>query len=143
MVKRGLYDSVDLGKPYSIVKVGFEFWPVARQKLESTFYTFGEEIAEGVRSERMELFLVNGKSWAITEIMRGMLFIWCYAGTGSGEFVERMRLVARANGLTQVSFFSRHKGAARLWKRFNPRVIPTSNPTGEPGEVQYVFEVTP
>jgi hypothetical protein len=139
MVKRGLYDAVDLGRPYTIVKVGFEFWPVARQKLsQGCFHDNGEQIAEGVRSGRMEMFLVNGESFAVTEIMAGMLFLWCYAGKGSNEFVERLRIVARANGLKQISFFSKHKGASRLWKRYSPRMIPT----GEPGEVQYVFEVS-
>jgi hypothetical protein len=122
-------------RQYTIVKI--EWCDEARQALRDTFYTDGEEIAEGVRSGRMELFRVNGDSFAVTEIMRGMLFIWCYAGRGSNQFVDRMRLVARRNGLQQVSFFSRHKGAARLWKRFNPRMLETQ----EPGEVQYVFEV--
>lgn len=122
-------------RPYTVVKSS---WCVeARDALRDTFYTDGEEIAEGVRSGRMELFCVNGNSWAVTEVMHGMLFIWCYAGCGSNQFVDRMRFVARHNNLTQVSFFSRHKGAARLWKRFNPRKIPTTIE----GEVQYVFEV--
>jgi hypothetical protein len=125
----------DAHKKYTIVKS--EWCPEARDALRETFYTDGEEIAEGVRSGRMELFRVNSDSWAVTEVMRGMLFIWCYAGRGSNQFVDRMRIVAKHNGLTQVSFFSRHKGAARLWKRFNPRMLPAQNP----GEVQYVFEV--
>jgi hypothetical protein len=125
----------DAQKKYTVVK---KAWcDEARDALRETFYTDGEEIAEGVRSGRMELFHVNGNSWAVTEIMRGMLFIWCYAGRGSNQFVDRMRVVAKANGLTQVSFFSHHKGAARLWKRFNPRMLKTE----EPGETQYVFEV--
>ena len=125
----------DHTRPYTIVKA--TWCDEARQALRDTFYTDGEEIAEGVRSGRMELFRVNGHSWAVTEIMRGMLFIWCYAGRGSNQFVDRMRVVAKANGLQQVSFFSHHKGAARLWKRFNPRMLQTQ----APGEVQYVFEV--
>jgi hypothetical protein len=125
----------DAKKPYTIVK--HAWCPEARDALRDTFYTDGEEIAQGVLSGRMELFRVNDDSWAVTEIMRGMLFIWCYAGRGSNQFVDRMRVVARLNKLSQVSFFSRHKGAARLWKRFNPRMIPTY----QPGEVQYVFEV--
>jgi len=126
----------DMHKPFTIVKA--QWCDEARDALRTTFYTDGEEIAEGVRSGRMELFRVNDDSWAVTEVMRGMLFIWCYAGTRSNQFVDRMRVVARANGLTQVSFFSRHRGAARLWKRFNPRMLPTQNA----GEVQYVFEVS-
>jgi len=122
-------------RPYTVVKS--QWCDEARQALRDTFYADGEEIAEGVRSGRMELFCVNGDSWAVTEIMRGMLFIWCYAGRGSNQFVDRMRIVAKANGLSQVSFFSKHKGAARLWKRFNPRMLKTL----EPGETQYVFEV--
>jgi hypothetical protein len=125
----------DVQRKYTIVKAAW--CDEARDALRSTFYTDGEEIAHGVRCGRMELFRVNDNSWAVTEIMRGMLFIWCYAGKGSNQFVERMRVVAKANSLTQVSFFSRHKGAARLWKRFNPRMLPAQNP----GEVQYVFEV--
>jgi len=126
-------------KPYTIVKQAWtpEVWAEARQALREAFYTDGEEICEGVRSGRMELFRVNNDSWAVTEIMRGMLFIWVYAGRGSNQFVDRMRVVAKVNGLAQVSFFSRHRGAARLWKRFNPRMLPTQLD----GEVQYVFEV--
>jgi hypothetical protein len=122
-------------RQYTVVKS--QWCDEARQALRETFEADGEEIAEGVRSGRMELFRVNDTSWAVTEIMRGMLFIWCYAGTGSNQFVDRMRIVAKHNGLSQVSFFSRHKGAARLWKRFNPRMLQTS----VPGETQYVFEV--
>jgi hypothetical protein len=122
-------------RPYTVVKTAW--CAEAREALRGTFYTDGEEIAEGVRSGRMELFRVNDDSWAVTEIMRGMLFIWCYAGRGSNQFVDRMRIVAKHNGLQQVSFFSHHKGAARLWKRFNPRMLKTL----EPGETQYVFEV--
>lgn len=126
----------DTHRKYTITKAAW--CDEARDALRGTFFTDGEEIAEGVRSGRMELFNVNGDSWAVTEIMRGMLFIWCYAGRGSNQFVDRMRIVARANGLQQVSFFSRHKGAARLWKQFNPRRLETQ----EPGEIQYVFEVS-
>lgn len=124
-------------RPYTIVKAAW--CDEARDALRETFYTDGEEIAEGVRSGRMELFRVNGDSWAVTEKMRGMLFIWCYAGRGSCQFVERMRRVAALQNppLEQVSFFSRHKGARRLWREYNPRMIPTT----VPGEVQYVFEV--
>lgn len=125
----------DVQRAYTIAKS--QWCDEARDAMRECFYTDGEEIAEGVRSGRMELFRVNDDSWAVTEVMRGMLFIWCYAGKHSNQFVDRMRIVARANGLSQVSFFSRHKGAGRLWRRFNPRMLPT--PVA--GEVQYVFEI--
>jgi hypothetical protein len=125
----------DTTRHYTIVK--HAWCDEACDAMRDCFFTDGEEIAEGVRSGRMELFRVNDDSWAVTEIMRGMLFIWCYAGRGSNQFVDRMRVVAKANRLTQVSFFSRLRGAARLWRRFNPRMLPTRIP----GEVQYVFEV--
>lgn len=86
----------------------------------------------------MQLLAVNHDSWAVVEVLHGMLFIWLYAGSDSKSFIEAMRLTARTNGLSQVSFFSRHRGAARLWKHCNPRMIPTQIE----GEVQYVFEVS-
>jgi hypothetical protein len=105
--------------------------------MDRCFYTDGEEITEGVRSGRMQLLAVNDDSWAVIEVMHRMLFIWCYAGRDSKGFIEAMRHVCREKDLAQVSFFSRHRGAARMWKYCNPRMIPTI----VPGEVQYVFEV--
>jgi hypothetical protein len=115
----------------------FADWPAARQAMNGCFYTDGEEISEGVRSGRMQLLAVNHDSWAVIEIMRGMLFVWCFAGKDSKAFIAAMQSAARDSHLSQVSFFSRHRGAARLWKYCNPRMIPTAIP----GEVQYVFEV--
>jgi hypothetical protein len=116
----------------------FADWPAARERLgDGCFLTDGEEIAEGVRSGRMQLLAVNHDSWAVVEIMRGMLFVWCYAGSDSKAFIAAMQAAARDHHLSQVSFFSRHRGAARLWKYCNPRMIPTN----VPNEVQYVFEV--
>lgn len=120
------------------MKKGWEHWPEARQALREALYGDGEEISHGVRIGRMELFRVNDDSWAVTERMRGMLFIWCYAGRGAVQFVHRMQLVAKANGMSQVSFFSRRKGAARAWRRFHPQQLATSID----GERQYVFEVS-
>ncbi len=107
--------------------------------LKSTFVgdDGGKRIIDGVMTERMELWRVNDDSWAVTEVLHGMLFLWCYAGKGSIQFVERLIVIARHMGLEQVSFFSFHKGAARLWHHYNPRKIPG----GLSGEVQYIFEV--
>lgn len=126
----------DTQRPYTMVK---RAWCAeAQAALAPTFVgdVGMRKAAAGVIAEKMELWRVNDDSWAITEVFPGMLFIWSYAGRGSGQFVERMIRVARGMGLEQVSFFSYHKGAARLWKRYNPRMIPG----GEPGEVQYIFE---
>lgn len=123
-------------RPYTMVK---RAWcQEAHEALKSTFVgdDSGKRIVDGVMQERMELWRVNDDSWAVTEIMHGMIFLWCYAGRGSGQFVERLIRIAKGMGLEQVSFFSYHKGAARLWKRYNPRMIPG----GQPGEVQYIFE---
>ena len=116
----------------------FYDWPVARQVMKDCFHTDGEEITAGIVSGRMQLLAVNTDSWAVIEVMQDMLFIWCYAGRDSKSFIAAMQHAAREHGLQRVSFFSRHRGAKRLWKYCNPRMIPT----GIPGEVQYVFEVT-
>lgn len=121
------------------IKRTFADWPVARERLaDGCFINDGEEIASGVSTGRMSLLAVNTDSWAVVEVMHGMLFVWCYAGTRSKDFIAAMRQAARDIGLQQVSFFSRHRGAARLWKHCSPRMIPTS----VPNEVQYVFEVS-
>lgn len=124
-------------KPKDFVCVKHQWCPEAVQGLRDTFYENGERIAEGVRSGRMELWRVNGHSWAVTEIINATIFLWCYQGRDSGSFVLKLCEVAKAQGLAKVSFFSQHKGAARLWKRFNPQVF---NTTTE-GEKQYIFEV--
>jgi hypothetical protein len=127
----------DTKRAYTMVK---RAWcKEAADALASTFVgeDGGKRIVDGVMSERLELWRVNDDSWAVTEVLHGMLFLWCYAGRGSVQFVERLILIARKMGLEQVSFFSFHKGAARLWHHYNPRKIPGGNP----GEVQYIFEV--
>jgi hypothetical protein len=94
----------------------------------------------GVMQEKLQLYHVNGDSWAVIEFIpaHSMLFIWAYAGRGSKGFVERCIISARKSGLKRVSFYSFHKGAGRLWKKFGPKAYPTGN---MPGEMQYIFEV--
>ena len=124
-------------------RVSWDRYNEARNDMTRCFYTDGEEMANGVHTGRMELWEIDHsdwtfkRSWAIIEVMQGMLFVWCYAGHDSKGFIEFCRHIARGNRLAQVSFFSRHKGARRMWKHCNPRMIPTN----VPDEVQYVFEV--
>jgi hypothetical protein len=110
----------------------------ARDGLRDTFYENGERIAEGVRSGAMELWRVNGASWAVTQLIDQTIFLWCYQGRDVVPFILKLVDVARAQGLAKVSFFSQRKGAARAWKQFNPRVWNTD----VPGEKQYMFEVS-
>ena len=122
-------------KPYTITA---RAWcEDADKALAPTYYGHRDMLVNGVASGRMELFNVNGDSWLVTEIMGGMLFVWCYAGRGLVHLIERLRVVAAANGLSQVSFFTRHAAAVRALRRFNPRALPTKID----GETQYVIDV--
>lgn len=111
----------------------------AREALKATFHDDGSMVARGVESGKMELWHVNQESWCVTEIMGGMLFLWCYAGRHVIQFVERMMCVARDMQLTQVSFFSYHKGALRAWRHRAPIVLETASP----GERQFILRVEP
>lgn len=111
----------------------------AREALRPTFHDDGSMIARGVESGRMELWHVNQESWCVTEVRGDMLFLWCYQGRQVIQFVLRMLSVAREMKLSEVSFFSHHKGALRAWRHRAPVVLPTQTP----GESQIILRVDP
>jgi hypothetical protein len=117
----------------------------ARIGLRDTFFTAETRMREGVASGKMELFRVFAESHApgkqlgflIIERMRGMLFIWCYQGTGVVCLIHQLREYARQNGFEQLSFFTRHRAVIRVLRRYRPREYMKH----APDEIQYVIDV--
>jgi len=96
-------------------------------------------IARGVLSEKMELWRVNGDSWLVTEVMFGnkMLFLWCYEGRLLMQLIDHLVLVCHKAGFEQLSFFTRHRGALRILRRYGVFSLPTKTA----GECQYVIDI--
>jgi hypothetical protein len=108
----------------------------AEHGLRDTFYGHGARISSGVCSGAMELFLVNGASWLVTERMGNTLFVWCYQGKGLTAIMRVLVDLAKNNGHSQVSFFTRHRAALRAVRRFKPYALLTP----VQGETQYVIQ---
>lgn len=129
------------GTPGHFTFQKMEWCEAARNGLRDTYFDNEQMIVDGVKSGRMELFLVNDNAWLVTEIMHGMLFIWCYQTHGRGstlvQLIDKLKIVARHNKLTQISFFTRLHAALRALRRYHPTALPTK----VQGETQYVIEV--
>lgn len=124
------------GKPVCFTFEKRNWCRLAQRALAHALYGRDAICAEQVRSGRRELFLVNGDSWLVTEIMHGnKLFIWAYAGQRLVQMVTHMRTVARSNGLQYIGFFTHHESALRALRRFRPLAFPTS----VEGEYEYVI----
>lgn len=125
-----------VGRPIPFTFVKCSWCKGAETGLRDTFYGNMESVRDGVRSGKMELFRVNGDSWLVTEIMGGMLFIWCYQGRGLVQMVDRLRMLAKHNGMQCVSFYTPHKAALRALRRFDPRPLSVS----AEGHIQYEID---
>lgn len=127
--------------PYTMHKVPWS--EEAYNGLVDTFFDNAQMIVDGVRSGRMELFLVNNNAWLVTEVMQGMLFVWCYQTHGKGstlvQLIDKLKIVCRNSNLTQISFFTRLPAALRALRRYHPVALETPIQ----GETQYVIEVDP
>lgn len=95
----------------------------AQAGLARTFYTENgfnglDHVRRGVLSGDMELWLVDGHSWAITQTWQESQFVWCYQGRDVREFAACMYTVAQRNGLKSVRFATKHKGLPRMLRAF-------------------------
>lgn len=117
----------------------------AREGLKDTFYDAEQRVHDGVVSGKMELFRVFAEShapgkqvgWLILQRLHGMLFIWCYQGTGIVCLIHQLREYARQEGFEQLSFFTRHRAVIRVLRRYKPREYMKH----APDEIQYVIDV--
>lgn len=108
----------------------------ARLGLSRTFHSDEsfdavKHIREGVERGEMELWLVDGQSWAVTQTWRDCQLLWCYQGRDVLLFAQTMLRVAERNGLRCIRFATRRKGLARLLAPIKPVLI-------EPPEVYEV-----
>jgi hypothetical protein len=109
----------------------------AQRALSPALYGRDEICAAAVRSGRRELFLVNGDSWLVTEIVYGnKLFIWAYAGKRLVQLIGKLRIVAAANNLRYIGFFTLHQAALRGCRRYRP----IHSPTAKEGECEYLID---
>jgi hypothetical protein len=110
----------------------------ARLGLKDTFWDdCGQRIQAGVESGKYQLWHVNGDSWLVTEVTKGMLFVWCYQGFGWWRLFCELCKVAHMQGLACISFFTHHKAAVRMLRAFKPEVLPTQCA----GETQYIIRL--
>jgi hypothetical protein len=75
---------------------------------------YAECIREAVNVGRMELFRIDGHSWAVTEVREGTLVTWCYQGRGAVEWGAAMLRIARANRLEACEYTTPHRALGRM-----------------------------
>lgn len=81
-------------------------------------------VREGVESGRMECWLVDGHSYAITETTSdGNMLMWCYQGKELVPFVRHFVEVARRNKLHSLKYHTLRKGMQRHLREFSPRSL--------------------
>lgn len=95
----------------------------ARNGLALTFNDGEEFISEGVQSGRMELFLVDGHSWAVVQTWSDTQMCWCYQGRNALEFARAMLRIAKRNNLRCIRFFTIHRALPRLLKPLGPVLV--------------------
>lgn len=98
----------------------FPWCEEARNGLLRTFNTDEEMIREGVLSGRMELFRVDGDSWAVVQTWETIQMVWCYQGRNVLEFARAMYRIAQRNNLRCVRFYTLRAGLPRMLKPLNP-----------------------
>ncbi len=77
-------------------------------------------VRAGVASGRMELWRVDGHSWAVTEVRDGTLILMCYQGENGLAFLRAMIETARRNNLQKIRYWTARRGMARFLKSFKP-----------------------
>lgn len=92
----------------------------ARKGLVLTFNDEEWFIREGVQSGNMELFLVDGDSWAVVQTWSDTQMCWCYQGRNALGFAQAMLRIAKRNNLRCIRFFTKHRALPRLLKSLNP-----------------------
>lgn len=105
--------------------------------LSSTFFSSPGfdaigHVREGVESGRMECWLIDGHSYAITETTPTDMLMWCYQGRDLVPFVRHFIGVAKRNNLRRLKYHTLRKGMQRLLREFHPRPL---------GENLFVIEV--
>lgn len=92
----------------------------ARNGLAQTFNDEESFIANGVQSGEMELFRVDGDSWAVVQTWSDTQMCWCYQGRNALGFAQAMLRIAKRNNLRCIRFFTKHRALVRLLKSLNP-----------------------
>lgn len=101
----------------------FERFPWCEEARNGLLLTFNDEeafIREGVESGRMELFKVDGHSWAVVQTWTDTQMCWCYQGRNALAFALAMLRIARRNDLRCIRFFTKHPALPRLLKSLKP-----------------------
>lgn len=86
----------------------------AEQGLALALGEWAQAIRDGVTAGRMELWQIDGASWAVTEIRDGVLIVWCYQGRDVVRVAEIFRRSLVRNGLDTLEFSTKRKGLHRL-----------------------------
>jgi len=87
--------------------------------LSETLREDRELLADGVNGGWLEAYRMwDGQAYMITRVERGKLTCCCYQGARVVEAMQWMWDRARALGLTDIVFFTRRPGLARLLRRF-------------------------
>jgi hypothetical protein len=75
---------------------------------------WSQAIRDGVNAGRMELWRIDGDSWAVTECRAGVLIVWCYQGRQVRRVAEVLKGSLVKNGLDTLEFSTKRKGLHRL-----------------------------
>ena len=84
----------------------------------------GTLIEDQVKAGSAQLWRVSDHSWLVTEVLlaQSELFLWCHQGRDSEGVIQECAAVAAAHGLTWIGWFTRHKGAKRVFRKYAPEV---------------------
>lgn len=105
-------------------------------------HTFHDELGarrmeRGVTKRDLQAWQVaiNGNKVGalITEKLPGEIFVWCYEGRDFFAVSQALAKFAIFNGMSQIGWFTFHKGAARRYRRYAPKI----DTTGIPGEMRF------
>lgn len=107
--------------------------------------TFGDEgalpTAEAVRMDLARLWLVNSRTWVVTERFVDFLWIHCLQGFDAIRCIELFGRIAHENGLKSIRFATAHRQAARITKMRSLRHLqPTSFALENAGEYEIRIE---
>lgn len=80
-----------------------------------------------VEAGSMQLWCVNGHSFALTESMiedgRRITIVWCYEGREYHRFTEHFKRVAKANQIDVIRFETGQRAILRMLRRYNPHPV--------------------
>lgn len=106
----------------------FERIPWSEEAYSGLIHTFDSSdgfdavgvVRHGVERGLMELWRVDGSSYAVTQAWNNSMLVWCYQGTNVKAFADCMYRIAEKNGMRCVRFATKHRALPRMLRHLNP-----------------------